>query len=224
MNLNRWITGARLAVAILILAAIGTQFMGSLDDPHKSIVMFWSEFTYQSNLIVAIVLLIGAWFLWNDAHPGLWWDLLRGAMVVYTAMTFVVYRFLVSGTSNTPNDGHDYYASWASDTLHKVVPVIILIDWLLLPPVRQIDFRRALIWTLYPLAYCGYSLIRGPIVGWYPYNFLDPADAGGWGGVALYVLAIVAGFLLFSIVVIALGRLARHWRPGARSLPVGVPA
>jgi hypothetical protein len=78
MNLNRWMAGARLAVAILILAAIGTQFMGSLDDPHKSIVMFWSEFTYQSNLIVAIVLLFGAWFPWNDVHPGPWWGSAQG--------------------------------------------------------------------------------------------------------------------------------------------------
>jgi hypothetical protein len=65
-------------------------------------------------------------------------------MVLYTAMTFVVYEFLVSGTSNTPNDGRDYYASWAGDILHKVIPIVILIDWLVLTPVRRIDFRRAL--------------------------------------------------------------------------------
>jgi len=109
MTPGRFIAIARLAVAVLVLAAIGTQFKGSFDDPYKSIVMFWSEFTYQSNLVVAAVLLLGAWFLWSDAHPGPWWDLLRGAMVTYTAMTFVVYQFLVSGTSNTPSDGHHYY-------------------------------------------------------------------------------------------------------------------
>jgi hypothetical protein len=145
-------------------------------------------------------------------------------MVVYTAMTFVVYRFLVSGTSNTPNDGHDYYMTWASDTLHKVIPIVMLVDWLLLPPVRQISIRRALVWTLYPLAYCGYSLIRGPLVGWYPYSFLDPAKSGGWGGVGLYVLAIVAGFLLFSLVVVGLARVIRHWRPSQSGLPGEVPA
>ena len=56
-----------MAAATLILAATGTQFKGSLDDPYKSIVMFWSEFTYQSNLVVAAVLLLGAWFLWQDS-------------------------------------------------------------------------------------------------------------------------------------------------------------
>jgi hypothetical protein len=77
--------------------------------------------------------------------------------------------------------------------------------------------------TLYPLEYCGYSLIRGPIVGWYPYSFLDPVESGGWRGVSLYVLAIVAGFLLFSIAVIALGRFARQWRRGGSNLPGRVP-
>ena len=157
-------------------------------------------------------------------HPGRWWDLLRGAMVTYTAMTFIVYQFLVEGTSNTPSDGHHYYASWASDTLHKVIPIVILVDWLVLPPVRRIGYRWAFAWALYPLAYCGYSLIRGPIVDWYPYSFLDPAEAGGWGWVSLYVLAITAGFLAFSVVVIALGRISRQWRPGGSHLPGHVPA
>lgn len=224
MSLNRGIAIARVAVATLILAAIGTQFKGSLDDPYKSIVMFWSEFTYQSNLVAAGVLLTGAWFLWRDIHPGPWWDLLRGAMVTCTAMTFVVYMFLVEGTSNTPSDGHHYYESWASDTLHKVIPIVILVDWLVLPPVRRIDFRWAFVWALYPLAYCGYSLVRGPIVDWYPYSFLDPAEAGGWGWVSLYVLAITAGFLAFSIVVMVLGRISRQWRPGGGHLPGHVPA
>ena len=96
---------------------------------------------------------------------------------------------------------------------------MILVDWLVLPPLSRIGFRRALVWTIYPLAFCGYTLIRGPIVDWYPYSFLDPAESGGWGGVSLYVLVIIAGFLLFSAVVIALGRVSRHWIPGRSDMP-----
>jgi hypothetical protein len=49
-------------------------------------------------------------------------------------------------------------------------------------------------------------MIRGPIVGWYPYPFLNPAQPGGYGAVAVYVVAI-AGFIgLMAVVVVALSR------------------
>ncbi len=199
----------RLAVAGVILFAIWTQFQGARDDPYKSSVMFWSEFTYQSNLLVAIVLVIGGLFLVADIQARHWWDLVRGAMVTYTATTFVVYRFLVEGTRTSP-DGISYYEQWASDVLHIWVPLFVLIDWILDPPDATITWRQAAIWPLYPIGFCVYSLIRGPIVDWYPYDFLDPAEAGGWAGVALYVVAITAGFLAFSAAVAAIGNLRRR--------------
>ena len=51
-------------------------------------------------------------------------------------------------------------------------------------PVRRIGFRTALPWLGVPLVYVAYSLLRGPLVDWYPYPFLDPAD-GGYGRVAV---------------------------------------
>src|SRR5206468_2607658 len=51
-------------------------------------------------------------------------------------------------------------------------------------------------WRAYPLVWTGYVLVRGAIVGKYPYPFLDPAN-GGYGMVAVYVVAIlVFGTLL----------------------------
>ncbi len=212
MTATRMYALVRVALAVLTLLAIGTQFSGSLDDPFKSSVMFWSEFTYQSNLLVAIVLLMGAWIVWKKVHPGRWWEVVRGSMVAYTTMTFFVYRFLVKGTSNTPDTGISYYESWASDVLHVVIPIAILLDWLVRPPTYRLSYRTGLIWTVYPIAFCAYSLVRGPIVNWYPYNFLDPAQAGGALTVAMYVIAISLGFLGLSTAVIALGNAMRAFR------------
>lgn len=51
-----------------------------------------------------------------------------------------------------------------------------------------------------------YSLIRGAIVAWYPYWFIDPIKVpGGWGGVALYSVAIMVGFLVVSGLLLFLG-------------------
>ena len=74
------------------------------------------------------------------------------------------------------------------------MPVVVLADWLIDPPRKPIAFRPALIWLAYPLTWTAFSLIRGPLDGWYPYPFLDPAN-GGYGVVGLYAVAILLGFL-----------------------------
>ena len=53
----------------------------------------------------------------------------------------------------------------------------------------HISFRTALWWVVYPLTYAAYTLVRGPIVLWYPYPFLDPAQHG-YGQVALTCVGI----------------------------------
>jgi hypothetical protein len=89
--------------------------------------------------------------------------------------------------------------------LHRVIPVVMVADWLIDPPRAALELRRALIWLVYPLLFAAYSLMRGPIVGWYPYPFLDPAQVGGYGVVALYCLGIAAGALLFTWLVVSVG-------------------
>jgi hypothetical protein len=165
--------------------------------------------------MVALVLLIGGLFMLFDIQARHWWDLVRGSMVVYTATTFVVYRFLVEGTRSSP-DGIDYYEQWASDMLHTWVPLFVFLDWFLDPPDARITWRQALSWLIYPLVYCAYSLIRGPVVDWYPYDFLDPGESGGWAGVLLYVVAITLGILVFSAGVAAIGNLRHRFAPGGR--------
>ncbi len=90
------------------------------------------------------------------------------------------------------------------------MPLVLLADWLLVPPRHRLTFKHALLWTVYSLVFAGFSLLRGPFVEWYPYPFLDPRD-NGWTSVSLYVLGIAVGFLLFSWLVIVAGNLARQW-------------
>jgi membrane protease YdiL (CAAX protease family) len=76
-------------------------------------------------------------------------------------------------------------------------------------------------WLAWPLVYLAYSLVRGAVVDWYPYPFLDPDESGGYAGVAGYALAILAAFT-------AVG-LALHWwatherRAGARTPALARP-
>ena len=75
-------------------------------------------------------------------------------------------------------------------------------DWLLEPPRARLTIRQGLLWLIFPVGWIAYTMIRGGLVGLYPYPFLDPAN-GGYATVALYCVGILG---LMAIVCCADGR------------------
>ena len=66
--------------------------------------------------------------------------------------------------------------------------------------MRPLSLRQGLVFLAYPIAYLAYCLIRGPIVDWYPYPFLDPRT-NGYGFVAIMsvFVAVVALLLVWLL-------------------------
>lgn len=193
----------RTLFAVLAIGAIVAQLLSLLDNPTFHPLNFLSYFTIQSNLIGAGVLLIGA--IRRDIHTPTF-DLVRGGAVVYLVTTGIVFSVLLSGTDV------DTAIPWVNSVLHEVMPIVIVIDWLLDPPSRQLTYRQGLLWLSYPLAWVVYTLIKGPIADWYPYPFLNPAF-GGYGRVALYCLAIFVLVYVVCAAVVWIGNLARRGPP-----------
>ena len=54
---------------------------------------------------------------------------------------------------------------------------------------------------IFPLLYVTYTLIRGAITGWYPYPFLNPENAGSYGGVAAYAVAIAIAIAIVCFFI-----------------------
>jgi hypothetical protein len=98
----------------------------------------------------------------------------------------------------------DTALAWVNTVVHQLMPIAVIADWLLDPPRHWISFRDSLAWLAYPLGWTAYTLPRGPIAGWYPYPFLDPAN-GGYGSVALYVVAILVFGAALCWLVSAVG-------------------
>jgi hypothetical protein len=203
---KRWYQTLRMAFAMLAAIAIITQFVILLDRGGR-IGNFFSFFTIQSNIVAAVVLfLTGLAGVSGAGLPG-WWDRLRGAATAYMATTGIVFLVLLSGISADLQ----LTEPWVDTVLHQVMPVVMVLDWLIDPPATRLTFRASAIWAVYPIAYCVYSLIRGPIVDWYPYPFLDPDEAGGYLGVAAYAIAIAILFFGLVWLVVRLGSVARAW-------------
>jgi hypothetical protein len=132
-------------------------------------------------------------------------ELIRGAAVVYLAVTFVVFALLLSGTNV------DTAIPWVNTVLHQVFPLVVIADWIIDPPRWAISVRQSMVWLAYPLGWLAYTLVRGALTGWYPYPFLNPVN-GGYGSVAVYVVAIVAFGTAICAAVAWVGNvLRRRW-------------
>jgi len=195
-----WVRVARAATAILILAAVVCLFP-PIAGGGGSVVSFLSYFTIQSNLIAATVL------LWLAIRPPaaanvLRADIIRGAAVLYLAITGIVFALLLSGASAQMPAA----LLWTNAVLHQLSPILLFLDWLVVPPAPGLTFRRALWWLVYPLAYLVYTLVRGAIIDWYPYPFLTPEVVGGYDGVLAYAAAITIGVLVFMGALFVSGR------------------
>lgn len=205
--MDRWalINTYRLGFATLTVVAIAVQ---AADLNARGILVpsnFFSYFTIQSNLI-AVAVFLGSVAWWRTA-PSAAWELVRGASVLHMTTTFVVFAVLLSGTDV------DTAIPWVDTVLHRVMPLAVMADWLIDPPRHRIPFRTSLRWTTFPLVWLAYTMLRGVIVGWYPYPFLDPAREG-YASVAVYIGAIVAFGIVLCVVIAWVGDIV-----GARRSP-----
>lgn len=196
MDRRTLVAGCRVVFALLTLAAIAVQATALAGQGSFNPGNFFSFFTIQSNLIAAGVLLAGAVRRRADRSPAL--DLVRGAAVVYMTATGVVFFLLLRNTNV------DTAIPWVNSVVHELMPLVVIADWLIDPPGARLAIGQALTWLIYPLAWVVYTLIRGAIVGWYPYPFVDPAN-GGYASVALSCLVIAVFAAALCLVVRAVG-------------------
>jgi hypothetical protein len=177
----------RAAGALAILAAVGYQQGKGLAAGNWHTANYFSYFTILSNLFAAGILLAGA--LRGSGPRSETVDMLRGAAVMYMLTTGLVYAVLLSGGKvSTP---------WVNAVHHKIMPLVMIADWVIDPPQTRLQLRRTLLWLSFPLVYILYTLIRGSIVNWYPYFFVNPHHSGGY-------LAVTAGCLAIGLGMICL--------------------
>lgn len=177
---------------LLNTVALVTAFLDSL----HVIVTYFSYFTVLSNILATILFLsVGIFNLKKNKVI----TLLHGPATLYMSITGIVFWTILHG-------GHALTISyeWIDLVLHGVMPIAVFVGWLLYPPFKRIPFESAIKWLAFPLLFVFYTLIRGPIVHWYPYPFLNPALVGGYWGVFLYVLGILLGSWFLAIFLIYL--------------------
>lgn len=154
------------------------------------LVRLFSFFTVQSNLLV----LVAAVSLLLDPHrDGRFWRVLR-----VDALLGITVTGLVFGAVLAPLVQHSGIDWWINAGLHYVSPAMAFLGWLLFGPRPRID-GRTLAWALvWPLGWIAYTFVRGAVVGWYPYPFLDVGGIGFWTALRNTAFVVVLSLLLLS--------------------------
>ena len=207
MQVRWWVRAYRAVFGILILAAVFYQAWYLNNEDRFDAGNYFSFMTIESNLACALVLLWGATRDPERRDPALV-DSIRGAFTLYLAIVGIVVAVLLSGSQAdlaVP-------IAWVDAVVHQWIPMVMVVDWLIVPPQTRLTMRHAIPWLVYPLVYVVYSLIRGSIVDWYPYPFLNPDRTGGYWGVAAYCVGITLTYLLVAWLVVAIGNYVRGER------------
>ncbi|MCS5719827.1 Pr6Pr family membrane protein [Herbiconiux sp. CPCC 205763] len=195
---------ARLAVAVLGAIALIFDFDYVLGFSTFSTINYFSYFTFQSNLVNVLVLGTSGTLLLVGRRVGPFLVSVRAIITTYVIVSGIVFALIVSQAGS-----HNYRIDvpWSSQILHFWIPAFLLLDWIIGVGRVRIRWRTALIALAFPVVWGVFTLIRGSIVRWYPYFFLDPDQVSGPGEFALYCGIAIGLFAGIQAGLVALTRL-----------------
>jgi hypothetical protein len=94
----------------------------------------------------------------------------------------------------------------ADVALHYASPVLFVTYWWFAVDKRDLSWRDVPWYLAYPLVYLGYALVRGALVGHYPYHFID-AGLLSYSEVAVNAVGLTLVFVIVASLFTWLGRL-----------------
>jgi hypothetical protein len=195
---------AAFAVAAIAWTGLAVQLIASSDLTGSVGQALWAMsryFTVITNLMVAI--LFTAIALGHQPRPRT-----IGGVTLAILLVGIVYLTMLRGLVELSGG-----AALADLLLHSIMPVIVPLWWLAFAPTPGLGRRDPWVWSLLPLVYFAYALVRGRAEGRYAYPFMD-VDRLGWGAVLGTAMLMAAGFVVGGYCLVAVSNgLARR---GAR--------
>lgn len=189
----------RLSAAALCLVALIHRLAWGLASYTIASQNFFAYLTNQSNIAFVVLLAIGGVIaLQRDRDPR-WLTVALAMVLTWTITAGLVFALLVwqAGIRGIRID-----VPWSDQVLHFWLPACTVIAWALAPGHRSVPWRVIPATLVYPLVWGAFTMIRGPLIGWYPYYFLDPRQVSGpaeflaSSGIALATFAVVATVLV----------------------------
>ncbi len=159
---------------------------------------FFSYFTILSNLLVAISLSYQLNF--PRSKPGQFFNStsVSTAIAVYIFIVGLVYNLVLRKIWSPTG-----WQLVADNLLHVAVPLLYVLYWYFFAQREPLGWKSLLSWLIFPALYLSYTLIRGAVINWYPYPFVDAGNLG-YVKVALNSLAVLATILITGSVLLVI--------------------
>lgn len=203
-----WI-GFLLGTGGLLLQAYSTFTLRTAQghDLLGTIVFFFTFYTILTNIMLVLVYLSEI----SAARWLGWWrsPVTRGMMAGAIALVGIFNHLLLADLQDLTG-----LAAFCDLVLHYLTPAYFVLWWLILQPKGTLRFADIPVMLLPTLIWLIWAMLRGAVIGEYPYPILD-APRLGYGAVALNCVAVFVGLLALYAIVIGLDRLL------ARRLPRG---
>lgn len=187
------IVGLIIQVALVLVG--GTDVNSGTSGPTvpaiSRLVTLLGYFTIQSNILVAVASVMLAL---DPLREGRVFRVLHIDALLGITITGVVFALVLS--SGIEFTG---WALVANACLHDISPVLTVGMWLFLGPRRRITGIAAACALIWPVGWLVCTFIRGAILNWYPYFFLDATALGLTQALVNALLVVAFGMVLLAI-------------------------
>ena len=202
MSLPKTVIKISIKAALVIVGILGIIFTAQSSAFMGGASVFFF-FTVQSNIFIIAMALI---FLINEIVVLLGKKSFINQTLLhikYVATVAITVTFLVFFTMLAPLMGIDYLLSFNNFSLHAIVPILAIVDFILFDTDIKLTYKNSLFATISPISYVIFVYI-GAIFKlkysenlYYPYFFLDFETNGflfekGFG-VIPWVIILLAG-------------------------------
>jgi hypothetical protein len=210
----RWARPWFAVTALCVLAGVALSVYSATATPgrfHTGIERAFNTFaffTIQSNLIAGGTALLLAVRL---DRPSTVFRTFRLIGLVAITVTGVVYHVALASLFDL-----DGLHQLGNQLVHTVVPLLTVLGWLIFGPRGYTSRRVAWLSLLFPACWLVFTLIRGAVIHWYPYPFIDVSAIG-------YAKAILNSFWVSLLLLgLAAGATALDSRLGPRGPSAGL--
>jgi hypothetical protein len=236
----------RLTAAVVGVTGVVAGFIVNVDRATRQgqdlglvLANYFSLFTIITTILTATALTVAA--VWTFQHRdsarepfgiALGIAVVTGPMILLGVVFNVLLRGPASGAALTDPSGIAFLDSYATETLHVVLPLYLLVDLLFATRRRGLPWWTLAVLVGYPLVWIVYTMLRGGLTAdpsgapayWYPYPFLDPNGDAGWTGAFTYIGVLLFALLAIGTIIIAIGRFRERRALARETETAEVPA
>ena len=133
---------------------------------------------------------------------------LRLDALLMITVTAIVYQVLLAPTADVVG-----WSRLTDPILHVLTPAVTVVVWLVFGPRGRVSGRLVPLALVVPILWIGWMLVRGAVVGAYPYGFANVTEFG-YPAVARTLALILVFGLVVASVYWALDRLLGRRRRG----------